>query len=314
MTEQINTEIYLGPRDLSFKKLIQSLLEKANLKSKYINFLTRDENMKLFGQAFTASSADSELNYEFFEQLGDVSANKFIVWYAYKRFPQLKCPFGVKIVARLRINYGAKQSFAKIAENLGFWNFISAAQDGQQKGFKFRMRNKKDLLEDCLEAFLGCVEYILDQEYVVGVGYAIVFDILEYIFNEMPMSLEYEDLYDPKTILKELFDTYKTLGNWTFVNRRVVTNDDINTQSESYLYRIPLGEKIDVDINNLLQHNDFESKLKSLNWILLSKGVSSIKVNSEKIAAKEGLKILMKQGFYKDPPEEYKYFSQFLNK
>ena len=41
--------------------------------------------MNEYAKAFTAASANPDQNYEIFEQLGDVSANKFIVWYAYQR-------------------------------------------------------------------------------------------------------------------------------------------------------------------------------------------------------------------------------------
>ena len=91
-------------------------------------------------------------------------------------------------------------------KNLNFWPFISAAIEGTERNQKYRNRNKKDLLEDVLEAFIGCTEYLLDEAFRPGVGYGIVYDILESIFNELPMSLEYEDLYDAKTRLKETTD------------------------------------------------------------------------------------------------------------
>ena len=104
--------VYEWSRGSDFKKVIRDLLVKGKLKPEYIDALTNDENMKEYSKAFTAASADPMNNYEIFEQIGDLTANKFIVWYAYKRFPQLNCPLGVKVVARLRINYGARQSFS----------------------------------------------------------------------------------------------------------------------------------------------------------------------------------------------------------
>ena len=171
--------------------------------------------MKLFSQAFTSSCADPENNYEIYEQLGDVTANKFIVWYMYRRFPQLKHPLGVKIVARLRINYGARQSFFKIGENLGFWQYITATEE-------IRSRKKKDLLEDCVESFIGVTEFLLDHIYEKpGIGNIVIYDILKSIFDEIPISLKYEDLYDSKTRLKELFDFHKTkLGKLKYTNIR----------------------------------------------------------------------------------------------
>ena len=65
--------IYYGPRDEEFRQLIMSLLEKGSLHPKYIKSLTDEKSMKHFGEAFTASSADSVNNYERYEQIGDVS-------------------------------------------------------------------------------------------------------------------------------------------------------------------------------------------------------------------------------------------------
>ena len=172
------TEYYIGPRNNSFKKLIISILEKGKLKKKYIEILTDEDNIKLFGQAFTSPTANPNENYEMFEQLGDLSANKFIVSYVYKRFPQIRCAKGVKIAARLRINYGAKQSFYEIANKYGFWEYITASKE-------IRDHKKKDLMEDTLEAFIGCTETILDNIFQPGVGYGIVYNILTGIFDDI---------------------------------------------------------------------------------------------------------------------------------
>ena len=169
--------------------------------------------MALYSQAFTAASANSEKNYEFFEQIGDLAANQFLVSYTYRKYPQLQCAQGVKIVARVRINYGSKEKFAELADKLGFWRFISAVN-------KAREKSKKDLLEDTFEAFCGVTQWLLDSRIRIGVGYAILYSVLNSIYKEfVPISLRYEDLFDAKTRLKELFDrpdVKANLGDWTF--------------------------------------------------------------------------------------------------
>merc|ERR1712127_565873 len=125
--------IYLGSRGKDFRDLIKQVLKKSKLKRKYVDILTDEESMKLYANAFTSDSVDEENNYQVMEQLGDLTGNKFIVTYMYKRFPQLKCSEGVKVAARLRINYGSKQSFAEISRKLGFWSFISANNDLRQR-------------------------------------------------------------------------------------------------------------------------------------------------------------------------------------
>ncbi len=287
-------EIFKGTRNDSFKRLITDLLKRGNLRQKYIDSLTDQESMQQYDKAFTAPSANPEENYEIFEQLGDLSINKFIVWYAYRRFPQLDCPAGVKVVARLRINYGSRQSFAEIADNLGFWDFISADEED-------RMRKKKDILEDCMESFIGCTEFMLDKKYRPGVGYAIVYDILTSIFDEIPMSLKYNELYDAKTRIKELFDLYKDkLGSWTFTD----TRDDM--LAISTVYRVPPGSSKNV-IKVPKGGGVYEEKIPR-DWVKLGVGRAAKKSDAQQRAAEEGLKKLNQEGWVKQIPEEYKFF------
>ena len=263
--------IYHGDRGNKFKELLTSVLSRGGLKPSYLSSLLDENGLKVFSDVFTAASADTTHNYEYYEQLGDVTANKFIVWYAYRRFPQLKCPLGVKVVARLRINYGARASFSTIGDRLGFWDFISASEEA-------RSRRKKDLLEDCLEAFCGATESILDEKYRQGVGNAIVYDILKSIFDEMPISLHYNHLYDAKTRLKELFDAYKEqLGSWSFSD----TRDDKLCTSQLFINK-----------------NE-----------LIGLGIAGRKGDAQQKAAEAGLQYLSRRGFVKNIPPEYAAFA-----
>ena len=290
--------IYFGLRDASFKNMIKSLLEKSNLKSKYIDELTDEKSLKAYSQAFTAASANPTKNYEIFEQIGDLSVNKFIVWYAYRRFPQLDCPLGVKVVARLRINYGSRQSFAEIAESLGFWPFISADEEE-------RSRKKKDLLEDALESFIGCTEQLLDNKYRPGVGYGIVYDILSSIFDKIEMSLAYNDLYDAKTRLKELFDAYKdALGTWAYIDTRE------EMLAESIIYQVPPGTNNQPYKQQIGPgKQDFITKPRA-EWVRLGAGKAAKKADAQQRAAEDGLRKLNAMGWVKEIPDEYKYFCE----
>ena len=289
-------DIYYGPRDDRFKKLIYRLLEKGKLKPKYIDILTNESNMKLFDRSFTSPSADPVNNYEMYEQLGDLSANKFIVWYVYKRFPQLRCAKGVKIAARLRINYGSKQSFYEISEKYGFWNFITASVEERE-------HKKKPLMEDALEAFVGCAENILDDMFQPGVGYGIVYDILKGIFDDMPMSLAYQDLYDAKTRLKELFDFYPdALGKIVYIDSRQ------EQLAISHVYQLGSGMRTQpIEIKTGPGKRDVENRPQP-GWVLIGTGRAAIKPDAQKKAAIEGLKYMNMRGFTKPIPEEYSMF------
>ncbi len=315
---------YSGPRDEDFKQLIKSVISKGNLKDKYIDFLTNEKSMKQYALAFTAESFDKHNNYENFEQMGDVVINHFIVSYFYRRFPQLDCANGVKVVARLRINYVSGESFAFIAENLNFWSFISAgetpppARDKKDKkdpfyNQKYRSRDKKGLLEDVFEAFIGCTEYLLDQEYRPGVGYGIVYDILENIFNEKSISLAYEDLIDPKSRLKETKDLYDKyafdfpteikyrIGTFLYYSSKSRdTNEKICT-----IYRVP--HYIPIPGNKKAEDAPTLDHFVKPEWII-GYGKANIKIDSEQIASEMAIKTLKEKGIFKETPPEYSFF------
>lgn len=267
-----DNEIYLGNRTSGFRNLIKGLLERGRLLPKYIDVLLQENNLIEFGKAFTAKTADNENNYEVYEQLGDLAANKFIVWYMGRRFPFLKCPDGVKVIARLRINYGARASFQNIAKSLNFWDFISASEED-------RNRNMKKLLEDSFEAFLGVTEQLLDDHFGYGVGYAIVYDILANIFDKMDISLEYNDLFDAKTRLKEICDLHKT-----------------SLKNLCYDYqKNPITGIVTTGV--------------SINGSIIAHGSASLKQDAEQNAAKLAIQILNKKNFKKDIPSFYHTFS-----
>lgn len=312
------SSIYYGKRGEPFKKLIIKLLERGNLKKKYIEELTSSEiTMKMYSQAFTATSADEDNNYQIFEQLGDLSANKFIVSYVYRRFPQIECPKGLKIAARLRINLGAKDSFYILAEELNFWEYLSASEED-------RMRNKKPLLEDTFEAFIGCTEQILDNLYRPGVGYGIVYDILESIFEKKDISIDYDDLFDAKTKLKETFDFFKELGAIVYISNRDVEG----ALSISSVYMVP-AKIIPEEAYSNFKKGQINYKYHTLqpiiktdtidgetvqikyprpHWQLLGTGKAALKKDSEQKAAEYGYKNIREQGWIKPLKDEYLMF------
>lgn len=188
-----------------FHEKIREVLSLSNLKKKYIDKITDKAGMELYEQAFTHASI-SDTNYEWLEILGDSTLNKCIVWYINDRFPQLRNAGGVKVIARLKINLVSKNNFSEIAERLGFLPFIRYNEDNM----KNKTFNIRSLLEDTLEAFFGATEILIDRIVSPGAGYGICYHLLKHIMDPIPISLKYEDLYDPITRLKETFDIFRS--------------------------------------------------------------------------------------------------------
>jgi dsRNA-specific ribonuclease len=204
MTEQ-QVIIYNGIRGESFKNLITTILKRGKVTTSIINTILDDEGIKLCEIAFTHPSVDTDLNYEYLEFLGDSVINTAIVWYISKRFAHLKGSKGVKVLARLKINLISKKSFSKCAQNLNLWDYISCSET-------IRATCKRKVLEDVFEALFGAITFLMDSKIYQGSGYAVVYAIVSNLFDEMDISLKYEDLFDARTRIKELFDFYKDIG------------------------------------------------------------------------------------------------------
>lgn len=206
-----------------FQDKIRNFLRISLLKQKYITKITDPEGMALYAQAFTHSSV-SPINYEWLEILGDATLNKSVVWYINNRFPQLHNAEGVKVIARLKIKLVSKNNFSEIAEQFGFLPFIQINEENMKTKL-----NLKSVLEDVLEAFFGATEILIDRHFGQGSGYGICYELLKHIMDRRPISLKYEDLYDPITRLKETFDIFRTSSLWGQVRYE-------NTKSESMQY------------------------------------------------------------------------------
>ena len=189
-----------------FRRYIRRVLSMTQLAERYLDLLTDDKSIKIYQQAFTHPSMNSEVNYEWLEIMGDATLNKAIVWYVSRRFPILQNPEGVKVIARLKINMVSKKKFAEIAETLGMSQFIQVDPEQIQAQNTTMIRS---IMEDVLEAFFGATEWILDDRVEPGAGYGVCYLLLQRILDPMDISLEYNDLYDAITRLKETMDVHR---------------------------------------------------------------------------------------------------------
>lgn len=265
---------------MNFRKFIISKFAPI-LSKKYVDILTDDRSIKIFQQSFTSSTFDEKCNYEFYEQMGDVSANKFLVYYFYKRFPCLMCALGVKVVARLKINYGSKKVFSRLAEQQGFWPYIRASDEWKDK-------RRTDLLEDTFEAFVGATEFILNDRVEDGVGGVAISMYLKSVFDTEHISLKYEDLYDSKTRLKELMDKISM---------------DVG--------KLKYNEIKDVDANNRYFTTSRISLIPRHGRCKeIAAGTGRTKSEAQRAAAKEAIFYFATQGYEKKPPPEYSMFQK----
>jgi len=198
-------EKYSPMRGEPFETFIMGLLKKAKVGEADIQKFMG--HIKVFEQAFTHSSANPQWNYEVLEFQGDSIVNYCTVEYLSRKFPELTADdgSGVGTLARLKINMVSKSVFAKCAESMGFGEHIAS-------NMYVRREDMKSLLEDTFEAFNGAlhkVQTLCDPQskrpgYLVGVGAS--YRLISSYFDTLEISTRYEDLYDPKTRLKQLLE------------------------------------------------------------------------------------------------------------
>lgn len=274
----MSEELYLANYDEDFRNMIRSILKTGKLKDEFINLITDDKGMVTFIEAFTHPSVNKRYNYELLETLGDSTINKCIVWYVIRRFPQLDCPSGNKIVARLKINLVSKKSFSLISKQLDFWKYVSC-------DLETRQTKMEPTLEDVFEAFFGATESIIDKRIKQGVGYTICYNIIKSLFDNIEISLKYEDLFDAKTRLKQIFDSRafkeQGIGTIQYESEKIEESKLVST----IVYRIFANKKIPI-----------------------GQGTSSLKAKSEQIAASVAIDNLKRIGFELPIPEEYSTF------
>lgn len=265
--------ITLGARDQRFTHFLRGLFARAQLDPTHQTLLLKHH--KTFAHAFTHPLADSTANYEAFEFMGDATVNKCIVWSLVRRFPFLREQYGVKVLARLKINLVSQRVFASIAERCHFAQFITAPKD------EF-VRHREKIMEDVFEAFFGCTEFLLDEHVRLGAGHDACYALIDVLLREESISLHYKDLFDSKTRLKELCDCFRdTLGKITYTATTVQGEDRC-------AYKVLVVRTAPSGTHTELAH-----------------ATHPLKIEAEKEAAEIALTALAHEGFAKEIPKYY---------
>ena len=280
-------QMYLPAHTDKFKNHIISILQLSKLKQKHIDTILNHDGLELYSQAYTHPSVNPDINYECLEILGDSTLNQCIVWYLNRRFPQLRNPKGVKVIARLKINLVSKQTFFEIGKKIGLWEFIRA-------DIPTRETKMKPSIEDVFEAFIGVTQTLLDN-LKFGLGNMICYKIVESLFDDIEISLKYTDLYDPITRLKETVDCFRQhIGSIEYVDKK----DEERRLVTSVVYRVRYHSPRKC-FNCGQSSRDVISKEK------IGTGVAALKKDARQRASEVALSTLLKMGFNKETDPYY---------
>lgn len=279
---------------MSFRDFITSLLKRGNLGNTHLNLFTDDEAMKVFELAFVHSSVDLINNYQLLELVGDTIVNASVIMYLREWNPKI---ISVKYLTRLKHNIISKKELALLAEKSGFWNNIKMNTETRDRFASMTLEQKHDsddylsLLEDTFEAFIGAVNQIVDQKKKKdGLGFSVCYAIIKSFLNETVISLEYDKIFDSKTIFKELCDKKGWDFKTCFESREDHRVDDAPKSFTVKCFGYPFGDQTKNPANREL----------------LAVVSGHIKMRTENKCAEEALMVLKrKYGIELIPPNPY---------
>lgn len=205
-------DLFTTKKDFVMKELTKILVERGNIHQDTVNLLLDEIGLNKIKIAFTHSSMLGEENSEFYELLGDITLNKCFVWYFYRRFPELKTnPRSMFILTLLKKKYICKNMFANFARKLNFdklirWKELSFLENKNVK----KMIIDDKMLEDCFEAFAGCLEDLIDSRILLSTGCGVIYNIVCSLLDDLYITINLENLIDKKTQLKELMDVRRS--------------------------------------------------------------------------------------------------------
>lgn len=192
---------------ISLNQLVRSFFRRAGVNEKHIDIFVTAETLKQFQFCFVDKSADRENNYELFEFFGDVIVNLFVVLYLKDVVPHIK---SVKWLAKIKSAIQSDKFLAKIAVRE---NFEQLAVYGEE------MKNLREnpqldsrhaythMLGDMVEAVLGCMHIVVKSKgYSQGVSMQIAVNLLKTFYKPSDIPTQYEDVFDPVSRLKELYE------------------------------------------------------------------------------------------------------------
>lgn len=246
----------------NYKQLLTEFLfrlfdKRSGIKEVLPRYINEDTIYK-FALALTHVSYDNNNNYEYYETLGDTTLNKCTVWYFHRRFPLLRTlPDGNYRMTLLKTQNVSKMSFAELSKKTGVDSLIryNPTYTVNDKEKHVLLDNK--LRTDTFESLMGCIEDTIDDvENLMGVGSSIVYNIFSSLMDEIPFSIEVEDLVDPKTSIIQLFSKRKADTINFEETSNVITIPEQGDRKE-YTFSVKIKIKITNPINNKVEYLTF---------------------------------------------------------
>jgi len=301
----------MGKPTKEFRGFIFNILRyRCHLKDKTITkYFDTDKSWDMLQQAFIHKSLSAS-NYEKLEFEGDVIVNTAVVQYLvthYNRFNR------VMYLTRIKHTLISKKVLSEFAIKMGFANFVQYDDELKERFNTYDDPSDADeytsLYEDTFEALCGAINHILNTHLPIGVGFAACYNLVTSALKKIKIPVTYEEIVDPKSRLKEIFDMMKWSDTKGCNLKKCVQIYDVDENSiQKYIY----------EMNKLRQEPDPEivgTEKRFMAFVyacvrshegsrtLLSVKLGNNKTVPELVACKEAITKLKRIGIFKIPPD-----------
>lgn len=176
-------------------QFVIDLLERAKVKRKYIDTLSTPASAAYFDTAFTDPSYDDTNNYLFLRSLGTLDLHRILVWYIFKKHPQVT----QRTLTLVKINLLRDSVIGEfVAKKLGINDHILCDE---------KISKLKKMSQNVFEAIVGAITFIINhhKDYKFGIGNVIVDKLCTYVLDQLDINVDETSLDNPKSKLKELY-------------------------------------------------------------------------------------------------------------
>lgn len=291
------------------KSFLREQLKRAYLKPEFVEEIL--QNTKDWEACFTHKSINPRANYETFEFYGDKTLNALTSDYVKKTYTDIN---NVVWLTKIFHYITSNKILAQIGFQLGIDKFIKISDEFVAETMtKVNIKTKKEWLssknwssvvEDTMEAFFGCLKLNIERlGYAKGVGFEVCSRILYSYYRETDIDISYDNIFDPITRLKELYqsatvkwyshshsDGSKVKNRYLIVEQKT-KGEDVYWEASVYAWPSFIGKEVQCD--GKCYHNDKKNK----DWFykratLISSVRDRTEADAKRRAALEALKIL----------------------
>lgn len=196
-----------------FSTFLREQMERASLKKEVIEDLIKD--LEPWKVCFVHKNVDPKNNYENYEFYGDKIVSSAAASFIQKKYgDKIKAPVWLTKIYHYIVS---SKILAKVGEQVGFSKFIRVNKELLREDLEKRKvpsyipveKHKifSSIIEDTVEAFFGCMSTLLEQKLSRGASLEICTRILHSYYRTVNIDISYENLFDPVTRLKELYQS-----------------------------------------------------------------------------------------------------------